>query len=213
MEGNIQPLTIPCGSPNCLAVTMEDLLTKHTETLSINLKSLMEVHMEALAQLIDRAEAQFDKNITRLEQKHDNDLREVCFRLGNVESIANVVKDRQVGIPKCVVDMSEMRSYIAELTHGSFTTEEKQKILTIVDIIQSNKKIWIGITITVVSMCILGLISFGLFMFGSHNPDKRITEIEQSRIQRSEEVNKSLQKLQEGIETNRKLLGQRRGKE
>jgi hypothetical protein len=151
--------------------------------------------------------------MTRLEQKHDNELREVFLRLGRVEGVATVVEDRQVGLPKCMTDMGAMRNAISEASKGAFTMEEKQRILTTVEIIQSKKKVWTGITITVVSLCIMGIISFGLFMFGSHNPGKRIEEIEKQSIERSQQVDKSIQKLQAAIEENSKILNRKNSKE
>ena len=141
----------------------------------------------------------------RLEAKHDRELTEVFGRMGKAEIVLAEVKTQQVGITKCGVDMTELEKKITAIEANVFTREERQKILNAVEDIQSKKKFINAVMVVVVSSCFLALLSFGFYIYRTHDTEKRVNQIELDRIARSEQVDSSLKKLQESMDKNQKL--------
>jgi hypothetical protein len=168
----------PCGSPNCLAVAMEDLLTNQTETLNRNLTSLLAAKIDSMKEILDRCDSTMQKNVVRLEEKHDKETSELFTRLGNLEGTVQVIKDRQVGTPRCEREMTETDGRIDllesciftqeqkdKLINGSLTKEERDNVVQIITDAKQAKSFRQSIKVGILILIIMGIIKFGLDIY------------------------------------------------
>jgi hypothetical protein len=200
------PEEVNCGSPSCLAKTIEPMITEQNKQQNEFFEKIINNSIKSLNENIARMETTCTNYTTKLEAKHDRELTEVFDRLGATENLVTEVKTKQVGLTKCGVDMSGLEKKITAIEANVFTREERQKILSAVEDIQSKKKFINAVMVVVVSSCCLALLSFGFYIYRTHDTEKRVNQIEQDRIARSEQVDASLKKIQESVDTNLKLI-------
>jgi hypothetical protein len=103
----------PCGSPNCLAVTVEKALEKTIDTQRETLKELFKEQITAIS-----------GQISTYHKKLDKDLDEMFLRLRTVESDSKTALDRQVGMIRFTQFQFDMR---AEAERVRSIAEEKIK--------------------------------------------------------------------------------------
>ena len=197
---------VNCGSPSCLAKTIEPMITEQNRQQNEFFEKLVNNSIKSLNDSIVKMETSCTNMTAKLELKHDRELMEVFDRLGETENMVTEVKTRQVGLIKCGIDMSGLEKKITAIEANVFTREERQKILSAVEDIQSKKKFINSVMVVVVSSCCLALLSFGFYIYRTHDTEKRVNQIELDRIARSEQVDSSLKKLQESVERNQKLI-------
>ena len=76
--------------------------------------------------------------------------------------------------------------------------------MNMVSFVEDKKVLTRGVSITVIALCIMALIGWLLYIYGVHATDKRVTEIEQQRIERTLSVDKSLKELKIIMDTKHK---------
>jgi len=168
----------PCGSDNCLAVAMEDLLVKQTDTLSDNLTKLINSQMSSVKELMLSCNDNLQKNLIRLETKHDKETSELFTRMGVAESEIKVIRDRQVGTPRCEREMSETEGRMdliescifskeqkEKLISGSLTKDERDNVVQIINEMKQTASFRQGVKIGIIILIIMGVLKFGLDIY------------------------------------------------
>lgn len=148
---------IPCGSPSCLASTMETALSKQSETQNKFIKELFETHVANLTERINQLNKNLDKN-----------LDEIYERLRNAENDINLVKSKQVGTTKCTEEMAAESKKIAALEAGAFTKDEKDRIMTVVKFYEDQKSFRTRVLAGVIVLIILAGLGWGLYIYHMH---------------------------------------------
>ena len=197
---------VNCGSPSCLAKTIEPMITEQNRQQNEFFEKLVNNSIKSLNDSIVKMETSCMNMTGKLEIKHDRELAEVFGRMGKAEIVLAEVKTQQVGITKCGVDMTELEKKITAIEANVFTREERQKILNAVEDIQSKKKFINAVMVVVVSSCFLAILSFGFYLYRTHDTETKVTQIEQDRIKRSEDVDRRLKGIQDLVEQNKQLI-------
>ena len=195
-----------CGSDSCLAKTIEPMITEQNRQQNEFFEKLVNNSIKSLNDSIVKMETSCTNMTAKLELKHDRELTEVFGRMGKAEIVLAEVKTQQVGITKCGVDMTELEKKITAIEANVFTREERQKILNAVEDIQSKKKFINAVMVVVVSSCFLAILSFGFYLYRTHDTETKVTQIEQDRIKRSEDVDRRLKGIQDLVEQNKQLI-------
>ena len=195
-----------CGSDSCLAKTIEPMITEQNRQQNEFFEKLVNNSIKSVNDSIVKMETSCMNMTTRLETKHDRELTEVFGRMGKSETLLAEVKSQQVGVTKCGVDMTELGKKVTAIEANVFTKEERQKILSAVEDIQSKKKFINAVMVVIVSSACLALLSFGFYLYRTHDTETKVTQIEQDRIKRSEDVDRRLKGIQDLIEQNKQLI-------
>ena len=182
------------------------MITEQNRQQNEFFEKLVNNSIKSLNDSIVKMETSCMNMTARLEAKHDRELTEVFGRMGKAEIVLAEVKTQQVGITKCGVDMTELEKKITAIEANVFTREERQKILNAVEDIQSKKRFVNSIMVVVVSSCFLAILSFGFYLYRTHDTETKVTQIEQDRIKRSEDVDRRLKGIQDLVEQNKQLI-------
>ena len=195
-----------CGSDSCLAKTIEPMITEQNRQQNEFFEKLVNNSIKSVSDSIAKMETSCMNMTSRLEVKHDRELLDVFGRLGKSETLLTEVKAQQVGIIKCGIDMTDLERKVTAIGVNVFTKEERQKIISAVEDIQSKKKFVNSIMVVIVSSCFLAILSFGFYLYRTHDTETKVTQIEQDRIKRSEDVDRRLKGIQDLVEQNKQLI-------
>jgi hypothetical protein len=201
-----QGIESPCGKADCFAKSLEISLKNQTDQQNKYIKDLLEVSLISLKETMNRIESTFLTNLSRIETKHNTEIIDVSKRLYVVEATTETVKTNQVGVPTCNINMGILENKITIIEQNMFSTEDRKKILSAVELVQDKRTLIRGVSVTVISLVIMSIIGWMLYIYGINATEKRIINYEIAKEKHEIDIDKKLLEIQSIVEGNKELI-------